>query len=130
MAVKNEPLYNDEGLSKDILLNPSGATLEDIVSQIDEIYTEWEELCDETDQENFCTDCEYIVILNEREEYWGSICYREVPVCPAEFNPDDGLCPRRKEYEELVEQREAKEAELDRLEALLEMLEGEGAKGV
>ena len=109
---------------------PAKYALSNIVSQIDEIYHEWEELYDKTDQENFCTNCEHIVILNEREEYWGSFCYREVPVCPAEFNPDDGLCQRQDEYEELVEQREAKEAELDRLEALLEMLEGEGAKGV
>lgn len=122
-------IVEDERLVPNVC--PTKCALSNIVSQIDEIYTEWEELCEEIDQENFCTDCEHIVILNEREEYWGSMCYREVPSCRAEFNPEDGLCQRQEEYEELVEQKEAKEAALDRLEALLEMLEnGEGAKGV
>ena len=109
----------------------SALTLDQIISKSEEVYQRWEELCYKIDQENFCTDCEFIVILNEREEYWGSTCYRQVPSCRAEFNPEDGLCQRQEEYEELVEQKEAKEAELEQLEALLEMLEnGEGAKGV
>ena len=127
---KTEPLIvEDERLVPSVC--PAEYALSNILSQIDEIYPEWEELCDEIDQENFCTDCDYIVILNEREEYWGSMCYREVPSCKAEFDPEDGGCPRRKEYEDLVKQKEAKQAELERLEALLEMLEDmEGAKTV
>ncbi len=131
MAVKNEPLYNDEGLSKDILLNLSGATLEDILSKIDEIYEAWDEVEEEADPEKFCEDCEHRYTVREREEYWGSICYREFETCRAEFDPEDGNCPRRKEYEELVKQKEAKQAELERLEALQEMLEDrEGAKAI
>ena len=38
-----------------------GNAQEDILAKIDEIYTEWEELCYKIDQENFCTDCEFIV---------------------------------------------------------------------
>lgn len=129
-ATKTEPLIVEDERS---VSSPCSAeyALNNILSQIDEIYPEWKELCDEIDQENFCTDCEYIVILNEREEYWGSTCYREVPSCKAEFDPEDGNCPRRKEYEELVKQKEAKQAELERLEALQEMLEDrEGAKAI
>ena len=50
MAAKNEPLYNDEGLSKDILLNLSGATHEDILAKIDEIYQSWDEAEEEADR--------------------------------------------------------------------------------
>ena len=71
MAAKNEPLYNDEGLSKDILLNLSGATHEDILSKIDEIYESWDEVEEEADPEKFCEDCEHIVIIKEREQYFG-----------------------------------------------------------
>ena len=127
---KTEPLIVEDERLVSSLCSAEYA-LNNILSQIDEIYPEWEELCEEIDQENFCTDCEHIVILNEREEYWGSTCYREVPSCKAEFDPEDGDCPRCKEYEKLVEQKEAKQAELERLEALMEMLEGrEGAKAV
>ena len=129
-ATKTEPLIVEDERLVSSLCSAEYA-LDNILSQIDEIYPEWEELCEEIDQENFCTDCEHIVILNEREEYWGSMCYREVPSCKAEFDPEDPTCPRSREYEELVKQKEAKQAELERLEALMEMLEGrEGAKAV
>lgn len=112
-------------------LCPAEYALNDILSQIDEIYPEWEELCDMSDPEKFCEECEYKRTVREREEYWGSICYREFEMCKAELDPEDGNCPKCKEYEELVKQKEAKQAELEQLEALLEMLEDmEGAKTV
>jgi len=115
MAVKNEPLYNDEGLSKDILLNLSGATHEEILSKIDEIYDSWDEVEEEADPERFCEDCEHRYTVREREEYWGSICYREFETCRAEFDPEDPTCPRSREYEEALENRNRVRKALDTL---------------
>ncbi|HQC36370.1 MAG TPA: hypothetical protein PL035_04745 [Bacillota bacterium] len=115
MVAKNEPLYNDEGLSKDILLNLSGATHEDILSKIDEIYESWDEVEEEADPEKFCEDCEHRYTVREREEYWGSICYREFETCRAEFDPEDPTCPRSREYEEALENRNRVRKALDTL---------------
>lgn len=115
MAVKNEPLYNDEGLSKDILLNLSGATLEDILAKIDEIYQSWDEAEEEADPEKFCEDCEHIVIIKEREQYFGATCYREFPFCRAEFDPESSDCPRADEFEERLENRNRIRKALDTL---------------
>lgn len=115
MAVKNEPLYNDEGLSKDILLNLSGATLEDILAKIDEIYQSWDEAEEGADREKFCEGCEHIVIIKEREQYFGATCYREFPSCRAEFDPEDPTCPRSREYEEALENRNRVRTALDTL---------------
>lgn len=115
MVVKNEPLYNDEGLSKDILLNLSGATHEDILSKIDEIYESWDEVEEEADPEKFCEDCEHIVIIKEREQYFGATCYREFPFCRAEFDPESSDCPRADEFEERLENRNRIRKALDTL---------------
>ena len=115
MAAKNEPLYNDEvyndeGLSKDILLN-----LSDILSKIDEIYEARDEVEEEADPEKFCEDCEHIVIVKEREQYFGATCYREFPFCRAEFDPEDPTCPRYREYKEALENRNRIRKALDTL---------------
>jgi hypothetical protein len=115
MVAKNEPLYNDEGLSKDILLNLSGATHEDILAKIDEIYEAWDEVEEEADPERFCEDCEHRYTVREREEYWGSICYREFETCRAEFDPESSDCPRADEFEERLENRNRIRKALDTL---------------
>lgn len=129
MAVKNEPLYNDEGLSKDILLNLSGATLEDILAKIDEIYQSWEEAEDDADPEKFCEGCEEIVIISEREQYFGATCYREFPSCKAEFDPDCDDCPRSDEYRERLENRNRLRKSLDTLHQAEEVYGTKEQKG-
>ena len=129
MAVKNEPLYNDEGLSKDILLNLSGATHEDILSKIDEIYQSWDEAEEEADREKFCEDCEHIVIISEREQYFGATCYREFPSCRAEFDPEDSSCPRSEEFNGRLEVRDRIRKALDTLYQAEEAITANTKKG-
>lgn len=103
----------------------STLTLDQIISKGEEVYQRWEELCDMSDPEKFCEECEHRYTVREREEYWGSICYREFETCKAEFDPDSSDCPYSDDFESYVQERRECEAVLDMLDALQEKLEEE-----
>lgn len=107
--------------------NLSAATLDQIISKGEEVYKRWEELCDLVDPENFCEGCEHRYTVREREEYWGSACYREFETCKAELDPDSSDCPYEDDFTAYVQEKRELEATLVRLDALLEKLEEEEA---
>lgn len=129
-ALKTKPVIGqDDRLAQEKC--PSEISLKSIIAQIDEIYEHLNEICAETDGENFCEDCPNIVIMGDVLEFWGASCLREYPSCEAEFDPEDRGCPRHVEYAALIREREKLEAELARLEALYEMAENmEGARAI
>ena len=111
IQTQEKPLITERPNEEDL----SGATLDQIISRSEEVYKRWEELCDMSDPESFCEDCEHRYTVREREEYWGSICYREFETCRAEFDPEDPTCPRSREYEEALENRNRIRKALDTL---------------
>jgi hypothetical protein len=103
----------------------SALTFDQIISKGEEVYQRWEDLRDMSDPEKFCEECEHRYTVREREEYWGSICYREFETCKAEFDPDSSDCPYSDDFEAYVQERRECEAILERLDALQEKLEEE-----
>lgn len=116
-----KPLINERLNEEDL----SALTLDQIISKGEEFYHRWEELCDMSDPEKFCEECEHRYTVREREEYWGSICYREFETCKAEFDPDSSDCPYSDDFEAHVQEKRECEAMLERLGALQEKLEEE-----
>jgi hypothetical protein len=115
-------LYETERPNEEDL---SALTFDQIISKGEEVYHRWEELCELSDPEKFCEECEHRYTVREREEYWGSICYREFETCKAEFDPDSSDCPYSDDFDTYVQEKRECEAMLERLDALQEKLEEE-----
>lgn len=123
IQTQEKPLITERPNEEDL----SALTLDQIISKGEEVYQRWEELCDMSDPEKFCEECEHRYTVREREEYWGSICYREFETCKAEFDPDSSDCPYSDDFEAHVQEKRECEAMLEKLDALQEKLEEEEA---
>lgn len=123
IQTQEKPLISERPTEEDL----SAATLDQIISKGEEVYQRWEELCELSDPEKFCEECEYKHTVREREEYWGSACYREFETCKAELDPDDGNCPYTDDFTAYVQGKKECESLLERLEALQEKLEEEAS---
>jgi len=121
IQTQEKPLISERPNEEDL----SAATLDQIISKGEEVYKRWEELCGLSDPESFCEGCEYRYTVREREEYWGSTCYREFETCKAELDPDSSDCPYCDEFFENVKEKAECEALLDRLDEIQEKLETE-----
>lgn len=123
MQTQEKPLITERPNEEDL----SAATLDQIISKGEEVYHRWEELCDMSDPEKFCEECEHRYTVREREEYWGATCYREFETCRAELNPEEVRCPYADEFIGNLQEKRECEAMLDRLDALQEKLEEEAS---
>lgn len=123
MQTQEKPLITERPNEEDL----SEATLDQIISKGEEVYKRWEELCELTDPEKFCEECEHRYTVREREEYWGATCYREFETCRAELNPEEVRCPYADEFIGNLQEKRECEAMLDRLDALQEKLEEEAS---
>ena len=107
--------------------NLSALTLNQIISKGEEVYQRWEELCELSDPEKFCEECEHRYTVREREEYWGATCYRQFETCRAELDPEEVRCPYADEFIGNLQEKRECEAMLERLDALQEKLEEEAS---
>ncbi|MFA7206731.1 MAG: hypothetical protein WC102_10425 [Saccharofermentanales bacterium] len=123
IQTQEKPLITERPNEEDL----SAATLDQIISKGEEVYQRWEELCELVDTDNFCEGCEHRYTVREREEYWGSTCYREFESCKAELDPDSSDCPYEDDFTAYVQEKRECEAMLERLDALIEKLEEEEA---
>lgn len=123
IQTQEKPLITERPNEEDL----SAATLDQIISKGEEVYQRWEELCELVDTDNFCEGCEHRYTVREREEYWGSTCYREFESCKAELDPDSSDCPYEDDFTAYVQEKRELEATLVRLDALIEKLEEEEA---
>lgn len=123
IQTQEKPLITERPNEEDL----SGATLDQIISRIEEVYKRWEELCELSDPEKFCEGCEHRYTVREREEYWGATCYREFESCRAELDPEEPNCPHTDEFDANVQEKAECEALLDRLEEIRERIEEESA---
>ena len=123
MIQTQKPLITERPTEEDL----SAATLDQIISKGEEVYHRWEELCDMSDPEKFCEECEHRYTVREREEYWGATCYREFETCRAELNPEEVRCPYADEFIGNLQEKRECEAMLDRLDTLQEKLEEEAS---
>ena len=123
IQTQEKPLITERPNEEDL----SALTLDQIISKSEEVYQRWEELCELSDPEKFCEECEYKHTVREREEYWGSACYREFESCKAELDPDSSDCPYEDDFTAYVQEKRELEATLVRLDALIEKLEEEEA---
>ena len=123
IQTQEKPLITERPNEEDL----SALTLDQIISKSEEVYQRWEELCELSDPDNFCEGCEHRYTVREREEYWGSTCYREFETCKAELDPDSSDCPYEDDFTAYVQEKRELEATLGRLDALLEKLEEEAS---
>ena len=123
IQTQEKPLISERPNEVDL----SAATLDQIITKSEAVYQRWEELCELSDPEKFCEECEYKHTVREREEYWGSTCYREFESCKAELDPDSSDCPYSDDFTAYVQEKAECQAMLDRLDALQEKLEEEAS---
>ena len=123
IQTQEKPLITERPNEEDL----SAATLDQIISKGEEVYHRWEELCDMSDPEKFCEECEHRYTVREREEYWGATCYREFETCRAELNPEEVRCHYSDDFTACVQEKRECEFMLDRLDALQEKLEEEAS---
>lgn len=97
-----------------------GMTVKEMDARLEEIEIEIDDLETSADEEHFCENCEHISIAADIENFWGARCRREYPVCPSDFSPDDGYCPRRAEYKELTDRLADLREEHEKLSAVYE----------
>lgn len=90
-------------------------SMTELEGKIEQLEIRVEELEEETDEDKFCEDCEFITVVADVEEFWGVKCYREYPVCLGEFYPTDCSCPRHEEYGKLCAELRAAHEELVKL---------------
>lgn len=120
---QEKPLISERPTEEDL----SALTLDQIISKGEEVYQRWEELCELSDPEKFCENCEHRYTVREREEYWGATCYREFETCRAELNPEEVRCHYSDEFIGNVQEKRECESMLERLDALQEKLEEEAS---